>query len=187
MSYSKIRNALNANILIERRYLLEQASSNIDEEFLAWARKQEIGVYIYPNPFDKSSNEIGLGIIVKGEEPDASKYNEYYKNITNSIKGFNIETFDKKQIYSTINAKSGEHHFFPDYWWFSNDIESKKTSEGLAIYRIFPKGSDLFTKIENLGKTNLIVYAEVSEKALTFKDARLYPFKFTNTAKWVIS
>jgi hypothetical protein len=187
MGYGKIRNTLTANKLIEKRYLLEQASSNDDEAFLSWVRTQEVGVYIYPNPFDKNASEIGLGIIVKGNEPDASKYKQYYKNIANSIKGFNIETFDRKQIYSTMVSESGQNHFFSDAMWFNNEIESKKMSNGLAIYRRFDRGSELFNKVQSLTKTTLIVYAEISEKALTMKDMKLYPFKFTNTAKWMIN
>lgn len=184
MSFSKIRSTQKANLLIEQRYLKEQSSSNVDEDFLNWVKTQEIGVYFYPNPFDKNANEIGLGIIVKGEEPPSGKYNTYYRYLTNSIKGFQFKTIDGKDIYSTLVKNSQQNAFFSHDIWFNNQVESKETSEGLAIYRIFERGSDMFNALENLkSATMVIIYGEIAEKPLFKGNFSFYPFKFTITAK----
>lgn len=188
MSYSKIRSTQKANLLIEQRYLIEQLSSNNDEDFLNWVKTQEISVYFFPNPFDKNVNEIGLGIIIKGDVPPTGKYNTYYKYICDSIKGFHFKLADQKDIYTTLIKDSISNHFFPDDLWFNNLVKSKKTSDGLAIYRNFERGSDMFNSLEKLkSNTIVIVYFEVAEKGLTAgKGIGLYPFKVKNTAKIII-
>lgn len=184
MSYSKIRSTQKANLLIEQRYLIEQLSSNNDEDFLNWVKTQEISVYFYPNPLTKSANEIGLGIIINsnGNEPPTNRYYDY---ISDSIKGFRIELPDNKKIYTTIIEKSTSNHFFRHDLLFNNLVKTGKTSNGYVIYRNFERGSDLFNALEKLKpKTTVYIYFEPAEKGLIAgKEIGFYPFKVKNTAK----